>query len=196
MDCSPPSSSVYGILQARMLEWVAIPFSRGFSQPRDQTQVSCIAGRFFTIWAPRGIRLARVGRGGTAHWQIEWLEMNPVPCHYNCKTPQKGYTLNKHAKQVKPVLCIEQPQMLSRLFLLWWGFDGALPWAEGACWRRLLVGQVLSGGLFLKKSVLNNEFILQRRLKRACSVVLQRVVSFLFLHFFWFLKIFIDSVRI
>ena len=44
---------VHGILQARVLEWVAVPFSRGSSQPRDQTQVSCIAGCFFTIWAGR-----------------------------------------------------------------------------------------------------------------------------------------------
>ena len=42
MDCSPPGSSVYGILQARILEWVAIPFSRGSSQPRDLTQVSAL----------------------------------------------------------------------------------------------------------------------------------------------------------
>ena len=48
MDGSPPGSPVPGILQARTLEWVAISFSKGFSQPRDQTQVSCIAGRFFT----------------------------------------------------------------------------------------------------------------------------------------------------
>ena len=51
MDCSPPGSSVHGILQARILQWVAFPFSRASSRPRDQTQVSCIAGRFFTIWA-------------------------------------------------------------------------------------------------------------------------------------------------
>ena len=51
LDCSPPGSFVYGILQARILQWVAYPFSRGSSQPRDQTWVSCIAGRFFTIWA-------------------------------------------------------------------------------------------------------------------------------------------------
>ena len=50
MDCGPSGSSVHGILQARILEWVAMPFSRGSSQPRDQTLVSCIAGRFFTIW--------------------------------------------------------------------------------------------------------------------------------------------------
>ena len=41
MDCSPPCSSVHGILQATILEWVAIPFSRGPSQPRDRTQISC-----------------------------------------------------------------------------------------------------------------------------------------------------------
>ena len=51
MDYGPPGSSVYGILQARILEWVAIPFSRGSSRPRDRIWVSRIAGRFFTIWA-------------------------------------------------------------------------------------------------------------------------------------------------
>ena len=45
--------SVHGILQARILEWVAFPFSRGSSQLRDRTQVSCIAGGFFTSWAIR-----------------------------------------------------------------------------------------------------------------------------------------------
>ena len=49
MDCSPPGSSVHGILQAGLLQWVANPFSRGLSQPRDQTQVSLIVGRFFAI---------------------------------------------------------------------------------------------------------------------------------------------------
>ena len=45
--------AVHGILQVRMLEWVAVPFSRGSSQPRNQTQVSRIAGSFFTSWATR-----------------------------------------------------------------------------------------------------------------------------------------------
>ena len=53
MDCSPPDSSVHGIFQAKILEWIAIPFSRGSSQPRNLTQVSCIAGRFLTIWATK-----------------------------------------------------------------------------------------------------------------------------------------------
>ena len=53
VDCRPPGSSVHGILQARILECVANPFSRGSSWPRDQAWVSCIAGRFFTIWVTR-----------------------------------------------------------------------------------------------------------------------------------------------
>ena len=51
MECSPPGSSVHGIHQTRILEWVAISFSRGSSQPRDGTQVSYIAGRCFNLWA-------------------------------------------------------------------------------------------------------------------------------------------------
>ena len=53
VDCSRPGSSVPGILQARLLEWVAISLSKGSSRPRDWTQVSCIAGGFFTNWAIR-----------------------------------------------------------------------------------------------------------------------------------------------
>ena len=53
MDCSPPGSSVHGIFQARILEWAAIPYFRGSSQPRDQTRISCIAGEFFTSWTTR-----------------------------------------------------------------------------------------------------------------------------------------------
>ena len=53
MDCSPPRFSIHGIFQARIQEWVAISFSRGSSWPRNRTQVSCIAFRFFTTWATR-----------------------------------------------------------------------------------------------------------------------------------------------
>ena len=52
MDCSLPGSSVHRIPQARTLEWVDVPFSSGSSQPRDQTQVFCISGRFFTTEPP------------------------------------------------------------------------------------------------------------------------------------------------
>ena len=53
IDCGPPGSSVHGILQARILQWIAISFSRGSSPPRDLTQVSRIVGRCFTVWATR-----------------------------------------------------------------------------------------------------------------------------------------------
>ena len=57
MDYRPSSSSLHAILQARILEWVAIPFFRGSSQPRNWTQVSYFAGRFFMVWATREAQL-------------------------------------------------------------------------------------------------------------------------------------------
>ena len=56
MGCSLPGSSIHGIFQAKVLEWLAISFSRGSSQPRDWTQVSHIAGRCFTVWATKEAR--------------------------------------------------------------------------------------------------------------------------------------------
>ena len=75
VDCSPSGSSAHGLLQVRILDWVAaaaaaIPFSRGSSQPRDQTRVSPIAGTFFTIWV---IREALVN--------VTQLILNPVDQH-------------------------------------------------------------------------------------------------------------------
>ena len=61
MDCSLPGSSVHGILQARILEWVTISFSRGSSQPRDRTQVSCIGGRYFNLGATRECHETNLG---------------------------------------------------------------------------------------------------------------------------------------
>ena len=65
IDCSLPGSSVHGILQVRILGWVAISFFRGSSWPRNWTQVSCIAVRLFTDWtmrdlSPWGINSLRV----------------------------------------------------------------------------------------------------------------------------------------
>ena len=59
--CNSTDYTVHGILQARILEWVAVPFSKGSSQPRDRTQVSCNAGRFLTSWATR--------KQGTHKWK-------------------------------------------------------------------------------------------------------------------------------
>ena len=55
MDCNSPSSSIHGIIQARILEWVTMSISRGSSQPKDWIQVSLIAGGFFTIWGTKEV---------------------------------------------------------------------------------------------------------------------------------------------
>ena len=100
MGCSLPGFSVHGILQARILEWVAIPFSRGPSQPRDRTQVSHNAGGFFTVWATReaqenwsgysipsqGIFMTQGSIWGLLHcrwilYQLSYQE-SPVRCLY------------------------------------------------------------------------------------------------------------------
>ena len=79
MDWSPPGSSVHGIFQARMLEWVAISFSGRSSRPRDWTWVSCIAGRLFTVWATKRIHRVKamvfpVVMYGCESWTIKKTE--------------------------------------------------------------------------------------------------------------------------
>ena len=69
-DCSPPGSSVHGILQARILEQVAMPSSRGSSRSRDQTWISCTAGRFFTTEPPRKPACCRVSSVQLSHVQL------------------------------------------------------------------------------------------------------------------------------
>ena len=74
--CQAPLSM--GIFQARILEWVAFPFSRGSSQPRDRTQVSCIAGRFFTSWATRKAPMehyAAIQRSKILIHTITWMNL-------------------------------------------------------------------------------------------------------------------------
>ena len=68
----PPESSVYGILQARTLEWVAIPFSWGSSWPRAWTSVSSIAGRFFTTWTTREAKCPNKSYLGKTHGFLKW----------------------------------------------------------------------------------------------------------------------------
>ena len=80
VDCSLPGSSVLGIFQAKTLEWVAMPSSRGiFPTPRVRIQVPCIAGRFFTIWATREAP-SRGSYGqnmGSSRWN-GWLGILPT----------------------------------------------------------------------------------------------------------------------
>ena len=100
--CDPMDYIVLGILQARILEWVAFPFSRGSCQPRDQTQVSRIAGRSFTSWATRetfGQRLisSLLNKLRVTHENIElsalanWQNMQHIFSHlqFSYKTPIK-----------------------------------------------------------------------------------------------------------
>ena len=79
IDSSLPGSSVHGIFEARILEWVAIPFSRGSFWPRGQTQVSCIAGRFFTVWATKEVQFSSM------LWQCYKVTNENaifiIPCH-------------------------------------------------------------------------------------------------------------------
>ena len=87
MDCSLPGSSICGILQARILQWVAISFSRGSSQPRDWSRVSRIAGRRFTLWATRGSPkiyiIPPVNTTYTCYWSRnteKFLQYLMIPC--------------------------------------------------------------------------------------------------------------------
>ena len=84
MDCNPPDSSIHGIFPARILEWVAMPSFRGSSWPRDWTQVSCIAGRLFTISATR-----------EAQWINEWV-------HYFMSYWWDITQLSSHTPKLRP----------------------------------------------------------------------------------------------
>ena len=107
MDCSPPGSSVHGILQARILEWVACPFSKGSSQPRDRTCISRIAGRFFTIWATR----EAPDKGKS--WETE----SQPDCHRH-----EGSTGVKKERQGQSVLRFQALLLLNLLILkMCWG---------------------------------------------------------------------------
>ena len=77
-SCPPPGSSVHGIFQARILEWVAIPISRGASQSRDLTLVSCFAGIFFTSWATIFVDCASIQFSSVA--QLCLTPCDPIDC--------------------------------------------------------------------------------------------------------------------
>ena len=86
-DCSPPGSSVPGILQVRILEWVAIPFSRRSFEPRNRIWVSCIAGRFFIIRAIRKTLADSLSRnkkrknlGEFGHWILVYYKFRWSKC--------------------------------------------------------------------------------------------------------------------
>ena len=98
IDCSPPGSSVHGILQARLLEWVPMPSSRESSPPRDQTQVSLIAGRFFCL----------------SHQGSHWNNVVKIPSVSSMKIHKWGEKNN---------LCLHRGRKGRRkIFVSWWRY--------------------------------------------------------------------------
>ena len=136
MEHNPPGSSVHGILQAEVLRWVAMPFSRGSSWSKDRTQVSCTEGGFFTTWAtreakraPRDVKYPKVEHyllpGFRGKRRVAWITYDnrvqgPFLCPAACRaqqtqqlvinlfSPQVPAPLGAHGKW--EVLCFTQPQ--------------------------------------------------------------------------------------
>ena len=144
MDCSPLGFSVRGIFQARILEWVAMPSSRGSSWPRDWTWLSCTASRFFTNWASREA-LSHEGMWA-CHHKEGWMPKN---WWFWTLVLEKTLETPLDCKEIKPVNPkVNQPwKFVGRTDaeveapILWpddvnsW-LTGKKPW----CWERLKVG--------------------------------------------------------
>ena len=148
MNCSPPGSCVHGILQARILDWVAISFSKGSSQPRDQTWLSSIADRFFTVWATKE----------ASSTNKEWIYKG---CMKHLPLAHKFYTLLNHLGP--PWLCLHwDPFLLLSLpaSVSWdevgigvWGtefcqlhFQTSMSLGPGSSWfRKALAGHLKEG---------------------------------------------------
>ena len=149
MDCSPPGSSVHGISQARILEWVVISFSKGSSQPRDQTCISCLACRFFTteppgkplngllvskteflcflkLWAPRFRRLEQED----SHWiRTRKPESSSPVCHSQAVWTQARSLFNESWT------CLSKKKYNSINFLHHLSFAGRLKRQRVWLWR-------------------------------------------------------------
>ena len=115
MDCSPPGSSVHGILQARILEWVAISFSRETSWPRDRTQVSHIPGRRFNLWATR-----EALRTVYSHPKFEKLWLKQKLNRFLCRKTSPKSSIH----YVYALNCYHFPLSLSLSFF--WGGEGRI----------------------------------------------------------------------
>ena len=91
MDCSLPDSCIHEIFQAWILEWVVISFSRKSSQPRDWTQVSCNAGRFFTIWERTTLKISEFVKN--SKWTFVEEDALCTRCNFSCFTIRYYLTL-------------------------------------------------------------------------------------------------------
>ena len=111
MDCSLPGSSVHGIFQARILEWVAISFSRGSSWLRDQAQVSCTTGRFFTVW----IQETWKNKQNNKTFKEKGRYKLPINHQKTWKNKQNGKTLKEKGRYKLPMSGIRQMISLQTL---------------------------------------------------------------------------------
>ena len=129
MDCSPAGSSVYGILQARILEWVAIPFSRRSSQLRDWTQVSCIASRFFTTEPQLGTKEGWALR----NWCFQTVVLEKtLESSLDCKDIK-----SVDSKGNQPWIFIGSTDAGAEALILWPpGAKSQLIWKRSWCWER------------------------------------------------------------
>ena len=133
--CDPMDDTIHGILQARIPEWVAFPFSRGSSQPRKWTQVFHIAGRFFTSWATRE---APYKPPCLPTWTLIllsshlWLHLSFIFKTWNHFS---GFGLWVQLKSASAMFC---------LFMISWNSNAEILTLEGNCTRRLGLWEVLT----------------------------------------------------
>ena len=120
MVCSLPGFSVHRICQARVLEWVAISFSRGCSRPRDWTRVSCIAGRGFTLWATVSTQENQTSQAKEFSVFYVWEDAR-VWTHWS-------HSFDVHLRSLGPGSCVFTtwvPQgLLWGVAVVWWLLDG------------------------------------------------------------------------
>ena len=112
MDCSSPGSSIHGISWARVLEWVAISFSRGSSQPRNQTWVSCLAGRVFTNWAATSLYNCAQNSGNPWTMQPKFTQLIIREYAWNWSFHQRERVF--HLGPKKLIVCLNK-QILKKI---------------------------------------------------------------------------------
>ena len=138
MGCSPPGSSVHGILQERILEWVAMPSSKGSSQPRDQTPVSSTAGRFFTE-SPTSI-LGFIGKvlGRKRIYTVFWLLHDNTQCQKenssSSESPRRPLTIpiswSSHLCVVHSLSLTKLVIVTNRTWQMWWCVSSKVRWQK------------------------------------------------------------------
>ena len=123
MGCNPPVSSVHGFSQARILEWVAISYSKGSPSPRDQTCISCTGGQIPYHWATRGAHLMcqatlKIKFNKWILQHITWTLCRPVVCQPNCTSGSPV----ELSKKKSTIIWGPAPEILTSL--VWGGVPG------------------------------------------------------------------------